>query len=183
MIIGAFNSTMSTDLDHFNYVTDPHFKCREFLTGLETGKQFHDIIRSIHPGVKAYTWRENDGNKRSRLDIAMASPSLLNHVKEITQKCHHFQATDHSTFDFINSERGPGIFRCQPSLHTNPTYQSLVRTSIRLAIYECLLTSNRQSQIEVEVIRHRQKLRQNSRRNFKKMTQETLTESKNCKCT
>ena len=60
------------------------------------------------------------------------------------------------TFDFNNSEGGPGIFRCQPRLHTNTTYQSLVRTSIRLAIYECLLTSNRQSKMEVEIIRHRQ---------------------------
>jgi hypothetical protein len=162
MIIGDFNTTMSIGMDQLNYDTDPHFKCREYITGLETGEQFHDIFRSIHPGVKAYTWRESDGNKRSRLDIAMASPSLLNHVKEITQKAHHFEATDHSTikitFDFNNSEGGPGIFRCQSSLHTNPKYKSLIRTSIRLAIYECLLTNNRQSQMEVEIIRHRQKI-------------------------
>ena len=71
---------------------------------LEIGEQFHDIFRSIHRDTKSYTWRENDGNKRSRLDIAMASPSLLNHVKEISHKAHPFHATDHSTvkitFDF-----------------------------------------------------------------------------------
>ena len=55
MIIGDFNTTMSIGMDQLNYDTDPHFKCREYLTGLETGEQFHDIFRSIHPGVKAYT--------------------------------------------------------------------------------------------------------------------------------
>ena len=92
MIIGDFNTTMSTGMDQLNYDTDPHFKCREYLTGQETGEQFHDIFRSIHPGVKAYTWKESDGNKRSRLDIAMASPSLLNHVKESHTKSPSLQS-------------------------------------------------------------------------------------------
>ena len=99
MIIDDFNTTMSTG--KLNYDTDSHFKCREYLTGLVIGEQFHDIFRSIHRDTKSYTWRENDGNKRSRLDIAMASPSLLNHVKEISHKAHPFHATDHSTVKII----------------------------------------------------------------------------------
>ena len=72
MIIGDFNTTMSTGMDQLSYDTDPHFKCREYLTGLEISEQFHDIFRAIHPDTKSFKWRENDGNKRSRLDVAMA---------------------------------------------------------------------------------------------------------------
>ena len=35
LIIGDFNTTMSIDKDQFQYLTDPHFKCQEYLTGLE----------------------------------------------------------------------------------------------------------------------------------------------------
>ena len=137
LIIGDFNTTMSAELDQH----DPHQKCREFLTGLEYNEQFFDVFRNMFPGRKSYTWRINDGRKRARLDVALASPSLYPHIKEISHKSHVFEVTDHATIlmilDFDKAEGGPGIFRCKPSLHTNPDYQSLVRDEIQLAIYDC----------------------------------------------
>ena len=49
LLIGDFNTTMSTSMDQLNYDTDPYLKCREYLTVIETGEQFHDVFRSIHP--------------------------------------------------------------------------------------------------------------------------------------
>ena len=162
LIIGDFNTTMSKDLDQLNYDTDPHAKCREFLTGLEHNQLYYDVFRTMYPGKKAFTWRERDGNRRARLDVAMASPSLYSHIKDITHSAHRFSATDHSTllltFDFDKSESGPGIFRCQPSLHTNPDYQSKVRDQIRLAIYECMATMGISDHIGKAVILKRQAL-------------------------
>ena len=61
LIIGDFNSTMSVSQDQLNYDTDPHFKCREFLTGLESGEQFHDVFRKLYPDKRSFTWREQNG--------------------------------------------------------------------------------------------------------------------------
>jgi len=142
LIIGDFNTTMSIEKDQFKYLTDPHFKCREYLTGLEHSGQFLDVYRNKHPDRKSYTWRDRNSSKRGRIDIAMASPSLYNNIKSITHKAHPWLATDHSTIeiiiDFHKSVGGPGIFRCSPSLHTNRDYQVTIRTAIRVAIYDCL---------------------------------------------
>jgi exonuclease III len=106
-------------MDQLNYNTDLHYKCREFLTGLEIGEQFHDVFRTMYPDRRSFTWRENVSKKRARLDVAMASPSLLNNIKDVTHEAHPYKATDHSTllitFDFNRSESGPGIFRCSNS--------------------------------------------------------------------
>ena len=133
---------MSVEKDQYQYLTDPHFKCREYLTGLEHSGQFLDVYRNMHPDRKSYTWRDRNSNKRGRIDIAMASPSLYNNIKSINHKAHSWLATDHSTIeiiiDFHKSVGGPGIFRCSPSLHTNLDYQDAIRTAIRSAIYDCL---------------------------------------------
>ena len=114
LIIGDFNTTMSVGMDQLNYDTDPHYKCREFLTGLDSGEQFHDVFRAMYPDRRSFTWRENDGRKRSRLDVAMASPGLFHSIKDVTHKAHPYTVTDHSTllitFDSKRSESGPGIF-------------------------------------------------------------------------
>ncbi len=47
LIIGDFNTTISVGMDQLNYDTDPHYKCREFLTGLDSGEQFHDVFRAM----------------------------------------------------------------------------------------------------------------------------------------
>jgi hypothetical protein len=162
LIIGDFNTTMSVGMDQLNYDTDPHYKCREFLTGLDSGEQFHDVFRAMYPDRRSFTWRENDGRKRSRLDVAMASPGLFHSIKDITHKAHPYTVTDHSTilitFDFNNSESGPGIFRCQPSLHTNAEYQVIIRDHIRLAIYDCLLTMDVKCDIELTILKKRQEI-------------------------
>ena len=142
LLIGDFNTTMSVQKDQLNYLTDPHFKSREYLTGLEHSGQFCDVFRNKHPDRKSYTWRDRNSNKRGRIDIALASPTLYSNIKSITHRAHPWLATDHSTIeiiiDFHKSEGGPGIFRCSPSLHTNPDYQATIRSAIRSAIYDCL---------------------------------------------
>ena len=162
LIIGDFNTTMSAKLDQHQYETDPHQKCREFLTGLEYNEQFFDVFRTRFPETKSYTWRTNDGKKRARLDVALASPSLYPHIKEIRHKFHTFEATDHATIlmilDFDKAEGGPGIFRCKPSLHTNPEYQTLVRDEIRLAIYDCMVSPDPLIEVGRTIISKRKSL-------------------------
>ena len=164
LIIGDFNTTMNADLDQLNYESDPHHKCREFLTGLEYNEQFLDVFRSKFPDRKSYTWRVNDGRKRGRIDVAMASPNLFPYIKDITHKFHPFEATDHSsilmTLDFDKAEGGPGIFRCKPSLHTNPEYQTIIRDEIRLAIYDCMVSPNVLCEVGKTIIKKRRVLQQ-----------------------
>jgi len=52
LILGDFNTTMSKELDQLNYETDPHAKCREFLTGLEHNEQYLDVYRTMYPDRK-----------------------------------------------------------------------------------------------------------------------------------
>ena len=92
----------------------------------------------------------------------MASLSLLNNIKDVTHKAHPYKATDQSTllitFDFNRSESGPGIFRCQPSLHTNAEYQVIIRDHIKLAIYECLMTIDVKCEIEISILKKREEI-------------------------
>ena len=68
-------------------------------------------------------------------------------------------ATDYATLlltlDFNKSEAGPGIFRCQPSLHTNPEYQVIVRDAIKLAIYDCLIITDVKAEVEIAILKKR----------------------------
>ena len=70
-----------------------------------------------------------------RLDIAMPSPSLLNHVKEITQKAHHFEATDHSTIEItfdINRINKLQI-HLGMILSNEPTLESLIQRPLAVS--------------------------------------------------
>ena len=92
----------------------------------------------------------------------MASPSLYRHIKSIAHMHHPFDATDHATLhmvlDFDKAESGPGIFSCQPSLHANKEYQTMIRDKIRQVLYECMVTQDVKCEIEKAVILKRQAL-------------------------
>jgi exonuclease III len=97
LILGDFNTTMSVDLDQYKYEGDPHGKSRELLGTWDDLGHFHDVFRTKHPMLKNYTWRQKDGSKKGRIDMAMASPGLLNHIVSINHVAHPFKATDHSS--------------------------------------------------------------------------------------
>ena len=87
----------------------------------------------------------------------MASPSLFKHVKSVAHKHHPFDATDHATLimvlDFDKAESGPGIFRCQPSLHANKEYQTMIRDKIRQVLYECVVTQDAKDETDKAVLK------------------------------
>ena len=97
--------------------------------------------------------------------MALASPSLYQHIQSITHMHHPFQATDHATLhmvlDFDKAESGPGIIRCQPSLHANKDYQTMGRDKVRLTLYECMVSQDMKCDIEKTIIYKRQALSQN----------------------
>ena len=92
----------------------------------------------------------------------MASPSLYRHIKSVAHKHHPLDATDHATrimvLDFDKAESGPGIFRCQPSLHANKEYQTMIRDKIRQVLYECMVKHDAKCEIEKAVNQERQAL-------------------------
>ena len=60
--------------------------------------------------------------------------------------------------DFDKAEGGPGIFRCKPSLHTNPEYQTLVSYEICLAIYDCMVSPDPLIEVGRTIISKRKSL-------------------------
>ena len=77
VIIGDFNSTKDPEKDRVGYQTDNHKKCRVILNSWEDTEELIDTFRHIHPESKSFTFRTKGLNKKSRLDYAFATPSLL----------------------------------------------------------------------------------------------------------
>ena len=102
-----------------------------------------DSFRHFNPDSKAYTYRNKKGTLRGRLDYGLISPSLIPYVKKVTHTPHNYDdVSDHASFsitlDITESKRGKGLFRCSPTVHKDPTYQKLIRNTIRKTIYDSI---------------------------------------------
>ena len=135
IIIGDFNCTLNHQQDQIGYKTDPHPKSRKVINQLLEQEILIDSYRHLKPDIQSYTFRTKDCKKRSRLDYAFISPSLVAHLKKVQHIAHHYDNTDHSTvaleIDITNSEMGKGIFRCLPNIHNNTDYQILIKNTIK----------------------------------------------------
>ena len=71
---------MNRDLDYVAYLQDPHQVSREFLFGLLDESVYIVVCRFLHPYDQSYTWKVHNSQKRSRIDIVVASQNLLSGV-------------------------------------------------------------------------------------------------------
>ena len=145
LIIGDFNCTLDHKLDTLGYKTDPHPKSRTIINNWLENEMFIDTFRHFNPDIKSFTFRTKNCKLRSRLDYCLTSPSLIQYVKRISHIAHNYANTDHSSvlieIDVTNTPRGKGIFRCPPNAHNDPSYQRLIKNSIKKSIFESLVKS------------------------------------------
>ena len=161
ILIGDFNCTLDHQNDTHGYKTDPHTKSRLVINNWLENETFIDTFRHMHPGVKSYTFRTKDCKLKSRLDYCLTSPSLITHVKHITHLAHNYANTDHSSIlleiDVTNTPMGKGIFKSPPNVHTNTTYQKLIKNSIKKSIFQSI-SKTPQTDLECALFETRIKL-------------------------
>jgi hypothetical protein len=142
IILGNFNCTLNHHLDSDGYETDPHPKSRKLISGFIDNEEFVDSFRHFNPNKTEYTYRNNKGDLRDRLNYGLVSPSLIKYVKKVSQTAHNYDVSDHASFsitlDITESKRGKGIFRCSPTIHKNPEYEKLIRNTVRKSVYDSL---------------------------------------------
>ena len=140
LMLGDFNTVLDYTKDQSGYITDPHTKTRAVLQTWEEEEELVDCYRQEHPNEICYTFRTKSHLKKARLDYALASPPLLEHIVSID---HHYideELTDHSAtvikVDITKYPKGPGVFRAHPLIEQNKTYASLISNTIRAAILD-----------------------------------------------
>ena len=79
-ILGDYNSSMNRDLDYVGCLQDLHQVSREFLFGLLDESVYIFVYRLLHPYDQSYTWKVHNSQKRSRIDIVVASQNLVSGV-------------------------------------------------------------------------------------------------------
>ena len=94
LLIGDFN-TGNNDLD--KDVKGTNFIGPE-MPGRLTDSGYTDVWRSLHPGVREYSWYSRPGNNGFRLDYIFAVPGLARRVSacEFDHACRFAGETDHS---------------------------------------------------------------------------------------
>ena len=142
IIIGDFNCTLDPQADTMGYKTDPHKKSRTVINNWLTNETLIDTFRYWNPDKKTYTYRTKDTKLRGRIDYCLTTPSLIPHTINIGHTAHNYQNTDHHTtvvdFDFTHTKKGVGIFRCPPNAHKDPIYQTLIKNTIKNAIFNSI---------------------------------------------
>lgn len=109
-------------------------KSRPILNLLIQDNNLKDIWRMLHPGKICFTWEQNTKEIFCRLDYFLASTQLLKSIEtcEISTSI----LTDHklvvmSMNDKITNDRGPGFWKFNNSLLTDPTYCDKIKHVIR----------------------------------------------------
>ena len=142
LIMGDCNVTLNHKEDTMGYITDPHKQSRAILTKEIANESFIDLFSHTHPGEKSFTFRTKDCKKRSRLDLSLASPSLIASVTSLDHLAHPYTVTDHSSLllklDFTQTIQGEGTFRCPAGIHNDPAYHRLAANSIKSTITNAL---------------------------------------------
>ena len=127
LIIGDYNSSMNKDLDYVGYTgQDPHHASRDFLFGLQEDDVFIDVYRFLHPYDLSYTWKINNTQKRSRIDLALANQNLISGVTGMKHTWNQSKYSDHAMItvvvDFETIDKGYGLFKCPSELHHDINY-------------------------------------------------------------
>ena len=127
--------TLDHELDTFGYETDPHPKSRTIINDWLENEAFIDTFQHFYPHDKSYNYRTKECKLKSRLDYCLTSPNVILFIKHIPHIAHNYANTDHSSIlveiDVTNTSRGKGIFRCPPNAHNDPSYQRLIKNSIK----------------------------------------------------
>ena len=93
------------------------------------------MYRFLYPYDLSYTWHVPGTPKRSRIDMAFASPSLISGIRDMNHYWYRKEISDHALVsirvDFETIERGHGIFRCPSELHLDHSYQNIIESTVK----------------------------------------------------
>ena len=133
---GDFNFVMNLDLDKKGGRQQTNFNVRSSIINAMQSFNLIDIWRERNPKLNSFTWHSNiDSSIHCRLDFFLISNSLKNLI--IDCKISPGIGSDHSTV-FLNlqlkGKRGKGIWKLNTSLLNDPTYISLIKTTIHRTI-------------------------------------------------
>ena len=136
------------------YLTDPHKKSKAILTAAIDSERLNGLFPHFHPNERSYTYRTANNKKRARLDVGMASPSMLEAIVSFDHIAHPFSVTDHSStfikLDFTKSTKGDGIFRCPPNINNDTIYHRIACNTIKSTILNSITESPISNTLKLE---------------------------------
>ncbi len=152
-ICGDFNTTLNPKLDQYGYITDPHKKCRETINQWMINGELVDAVRHFFPNSPLFSWRTKNWEKKGRIDHLLATPKLLEHIKDARYVFHEHSITDHAslifTIDIEEADIGPGVFRANPNLLNCPNYKVLLDNAIRFTIMEAIKDKTTETYMDI----------------------------------
>ena len=135
---GDFNSVLDPLLDRkrrSSFVDGPSSRFQESGVALQSllrQTQTYPLWRDLHPGCIAYSWTHGSGTFASQIDMIWAAPVAM---ADLVQECEYHPSflTDHQYLlvKCCLRERlvmGPGVWKFNTSLLTDPSYVSLVNS-------------------------------------------------------
>ena len=137
-VCGDFNSVLDPDLDrcHPRSLQRPAAnRSTESVSALQSllsSTQTFPVWRSLHPGVRTYSWDNASGNCSSRIDMIWAPIGMKDHIED----CDYYPSffTDHRyiqvtfSLDSTSEVRGPGCWKFSTSLLQDQEYRDLVKS-------------------------------------------------------
>ena len=132
IICGDFNLVLNPELDTNNYKLLNNPKARDTVLKILEDHDLCDIYRNLHPNTKRYTWRRKNPIKQARLDMFIASSTIL----DIINKCEIRLSyrSDHSITELeilLNTfNHGKGVWKFNNSLLEDTKYLNLINKII-----------------------------------------------------
>lgn len=132
IITGDYNLSLDQKMDTQNYLHLNNPKARDEVLKIMLDFDLIDTFRKFHPTDKKFTWYKKTPYKSARLDYFLVNNPLLDIITKTSILPGY--RTDHSliTLDIIINKftRGPGIWKLNCSLLTNPDYIILINRII-----------------------------------------------------
>ena len=134
IFIGDFNVTLNHELDNYGYVMPRNVRARRALNENMTEYGFFDSYRELFGETnRDFTWVRKGGPQRARLDMAIASNSLLPYIKNF-EKFASFNS-DHNpiilTLDYAAFSRGRGLWKHNQTLLKDMDYVNRINKTIK----------------------------------------------------
>ena len=87
-----------------------------------------------------YTWKINNTQKRSRIDLALANQNLISGVTGMKHTWNQSIYSDHAmvtvVVHFETIDKGYGLFKCPSELHNDVNYQAIIKSTIQKCLLE-----------------------------------------------
>ena len=131
ILLGDFNISLNKKMDLDGYTTDPHWRSRAVVNEWIESGDFTDAFRSLNPDAHLNTWQSPQGTKRARLDYILISSNLASKLQYCKITPCDASISDHQGVEACitldKTPPGPGLFRANPKIEKDESYQNSVR--------------------------------------------------------